>query len=58
MKVDNVLSESFDICISKIDFYYTMEFSQCVHGMYDEKTEAVQWKYSQKYIYQRDSEST
>ena len=28
-----------------------MKFSQCVHGVYDEKTEEVQWKYSQKVIY-------
>ena len=38
----NVLSEPFCIWISEIDFYRTTKFSQCVHGVYDEKIEKVQ----------------
>ena len=43
---------------SEIDFRYTMTFSQCVHGMYDEKMEAVYRKYSQNASFEEDSEST
>ena len=43
---------------SEIDFLYTMTFSQCVHGVYDEKMEAVYRKYSQNYSFKEDSEST
>ena len=43
---------------SEIDFRYTMTFSQCVHGVYDEKMEAVYRKYSQNYSFKEDSEST
>ena len=43
---------------SEIDFRYTMTFSQCVHGMYDEKMEAVYRKYSQNDSFEEDSEST
>ena len=35
-----------------------MTFSQCVHGVYDEKMEAVYRKYSQNYSFKEDSEST
>ena len=35
-----------------------MTFSQCVHGMYDEKMEAVYRKYSQNASFGEDSEST
>ena len=35
-----------------------MTFSQCVHGVYDEKTEAAYQKYSQKDLFQEDSVST
>ena len=41
---------------SEIDFRYTMTFSQCVHGMYDEKI--VYRKYSQNASFEEDSEST
>ena len=43
---------------SEIDFRYTMTFSQSVHGMYDEKMEAVYRKYSQNASFGEDSEST
>ena len=43
---------------SEIDFRYTMTFSQCVHGMYDEKMEAVYRKYSQNASFEENSEST
>ena len=43
---------------SEIDFLYTMTFSQCVHGVYDKKMEAVYRKYSQNYSFKEDSEST
>ena len=43
---------------SEIDFRYTMTFSQCVHGMYDEKMEAVYRKYSQDASFEEDSDST
>ena len=43
---------------SEIDFRYTMTFSQCVHGMYDEKMEAVYRKCSQNASFEEDSEST
>ena len=43
---------------SEIDFRYTMTFSQCVHGMYDEKMEAVYQKCSQNASFEEDSEST
>lgn len=32
--------------------------SQCVHGVYNEKSETVQKKYSPKDIYKKDSKST
>ena len=35
-----------------------MTFSQFVHGVYDEKMEAVYRKYSQNYSFKEDSEST
>ena len=35
-----------------------MTFSQYVHGVYDEKMEAVYRKYSQNYSFKEDSEST
>ena len=35
-----------------------MTFSQCVHGVYDEKMEAVYRKYSQNELIYVDSEST
>ena len=38
---------------SEIDFRYTMTFSQCVHGMYDEKMEAVYRKYSQNASFEK-----
>lgn len=43
---------------SEISFRYTMTFSQCVHGMYDEKMEAVYRKCSQNASFEEDSEST
>ncbi len=43
---------------SEMDFRYTMTFSQCVHGMYDEKMEAVYRKCSQNASFEEDSEST
>jgi|GEM_PF-112356 len=43
---------------SEIDLRYTMTFSQCVHGMYDEKMEAVYRKCSQNALFEEDSEST
>ena len=43
---------------SEIDLRYTMTFSQCVHGMYDEKMEAVYRKCSQNASFEEDSEST
>ena len=33
-------------------------FSQCVHGVYEEKTEAVQREYSLKNMNKKDSKST
>ena len=41
-----------------MDFCYTMTFLQCVHGVYDEKMEAVDWKSSQNDSFSKDSEST
>ena len=43
---------------SEIDFRYTMTFSQCVHGMYDEKMEAVYRKYSQNASFEENFKST
>ena len=43
---------------SEIDFHSRMTFSQCVHGVYDEKMEAVDWKSSQNDPFSKDSEST
>ena len=43
---------------SEISFRYTMTFSQCVHGIYDVKTEAVYRKCSQNASFEEDSEST
>ena len=42
--------------ISEIDFWYTMIFLQCVHGVYDEKMEAVYQKYNQKNLFEEDFE--
>ena len=42
---------------SKINFRYTMTFSQCVHGIYDVKTEAVYRKCSQNASFEENPES-
>ena len=41
-----------------MDFCYTMTFSQCVHGVYDEKMEAVYRKSSRKGSFGENIEST
>ena len=41
-----------------MDFCYTMTFLQCVHGVYDEKMEAVYQKFSRKGSFGEDTEST
>ena len=41
-----------------MDFCYTMTFLQCVHGVYDEKMEAVYRKSGRKGSFGEDTEST
>ena len=41
-----------------MDFCYTMTFLQCVHGVYDEKMEAVYRKSDRKGSFGEDTEST
>ena len=41
-----------------MNFCYAMTFLQCVHGVYDEKMEAVYRKSSRKGSFEEDTEST